>query len=98
MHKFSKVGYFLQITCKNQWTRIKDLNVRLKLWQYWKYGRITIPYVDNNFVNVRQQEFIEKERKGGKQIIETKTNHKMDAQQRELIAKRIQSKRKSQTR
>ena len=62
--KINKVGYFLQITCENQCTGLKNLNVRLKLWQYWKYGRITIPYVDNNFANVRLQKFIEKERKG----------------------------------
>lgn len=37
----------------------------------------TIPYVDNDFVNVRLQEFTEKERR--KQIIETKTNHKLCA-------------------
>ena len=62
--KINKVGYFLQIKCENQCTVLKNLNVRLKLWQYWKYGRITIPYVDNNFANVRLQKFIEKERKG----------------------------------
>lgn len=86
--KINKVGYFFQITCENQCTRIKTLNVRLKLWQYWKYGRIIIPYVDNNFANVRLQEFIEKERKGENRLLRlrqtTKCVHsKGNSEQRE---------------
>ena len=64
MHKKSiKLGTSFRLHVKINVQGLKNLNVRLKLWQYWKYGRITIPYVDNNFANVRLQEFIEKGKK-----------------------------------
>lgn len=69
VQKVNKVRYFLlfyMITCKKINIRGKGLEHKAETVTYWKYGGIGTVYVNNNFLNVRPQELVEKIRREGK--------------------------------